>query len=83
MRCDICGAEIQWHQETLEIKSKGESIGRGGSLSRVGTETVRITLCPACAQERNAIRRVWFLVALGLVLTVVALAVGQLLPLLR
>jgi hypothetical protein len=78
MRCYICGGEIPNGQEAYDTKS--ERVAGEGGLSRIGTLTVQITLCPACAHERNEVRNAWLWVALGLVFAGIAIAVWQFVP---
>jgi hypothetical protein len=75
MKCDICGAQILNHKETFDTKSV--DVFRGLGLSRIGTQTVRIWLCPACAQSRRN-REVWLWIALGLLFAGMAIAIWHL-----
>jgi hypothetical protein len=62
MRCSVCGKEIPKNQEVVDTKS--DQVFNGRSWSGVGTETVRIYLCPTCARRRSK-REVWVWIALA------------------
>jgi hypothetical protein len=69
MRCDICGGEIPWHQETVDTKSET------GGFWKARIDTVQITLCPACAERRRKVRQLWIWSIGGIILVGLALAI--------